>query len=127
MALKVKEVKVVVRPLERDFKEAKEAFEKAESGEPIKDEKIVVESLDTLRKFLTNERLKILHAIKEHEPQSIYELSKIINKDRRNLTRELELLEKWGFIEFKETQDTKKKPKKVPIISYDEIQVNIPV
>lgn len=126
MAGKVKEVRVVVRPLERDFEEVKEAFEKIESGEPIKDEKIVVESLDTLRQFLTNERLKILRAIKKHKPKSIYELSKIINKDRRNLTRELELLEKWGFIEFEETQDTRKKPKK-PVIGYDEIQVNIPV
>jgi len=125
MGMRVKEIKVIVRPLEEDFDEIAEAFKKIEKGEAVKDEKIVVESLDTLRKFLTPERLKILQVIKEHRPKSIYELSKIIKKDRRNLTRDLELLESIGLIEFEKSDD--KKVKKMPVVSYDEIQVSIPV
>ena len=126
--IKVKEIKVVVRPLEEDFSEIAEAFRRIERGEELGElggEKIVVESLDVLRKVLTPERLRILHTIKEKQPESIYELAKLLGRDRSSVVKDLEYLKLLGFVEFEEVRD--KRDKKRPIVAYDEIKISIPV
>ncbi|MBO8182598.1 MAG: HTH domain-containing protein [Archaeoglobus sp.] len=124
--MKVKEIKVVVRPLEEDLEEVVDAFRKVEGREEFKDEKIVVDNLDDLRKILTPERIRILQVIKNRKPNSIYELSKLLERDRSAVMRDLEFLSKLGFVEFKEERWKKRKSKK-PIVPYDEIEVSIPV
>jgi len=57
----MREIKVVVRPLEEDFSEIAEAFRRIERGEELGElggEKIVVESLDVLRKVLGNDAVR---------------------------------------------------------------------
>jgi len=124
--MKVKEIKVVIRPLEEDLEEVVDAFRKVEGREEFKDEKIVVDNLDDLRKILTPERIRILQVIKNGKPNSIYELSKLLERDRSAVMRDLEFLSKLGFVEFKEERWKKRKSKK-PIVPYDEIEVSIPV
>ena len=124
--MKVKEIKVVIRPLEEDLEEVVDAFRKVEGREEFKDEKIVVDNLDDLRKILTPERIRILQVIKNGKPNSIYELSKLLERDRSAVMRDLEFLNKLGFVEFKEERWKKRKSKK-PIVPYDEIEVSIPV
>ncbi len=124
--MRVKEIKVVVRPLEEDLEEVVDAFRKVEEREEFKDEKIVVDNLDDLRKILTPERIRILQVIKNKKPNSIYELSKLLERDRSAVMRDLELLSKLGFVEFKEERWRKRKSKK-PVVPYDEIEVSIPV
>ncbi len=53
-SMRVKEIKVVVRPLDEDLEEVVEAFRRVEKGEEFVEEKIVVSSLDDLRKILTD-------------------------------------------------------------------------
>ena len=125
MAMKVKEIRIVVRPFEEDFDEVVDTFNKIERGEDVKDEKIVVESLDVLRKALTPERLKIIHVIKTKKPESIYELAKILGRDRASVTRDLEYLKLLGLIEFEDVKDVRDKKK--PVVTYDEIVISIPV
>ena len=125
MAMKVKEIRIVVRPSEEDFDEVVDTFNKIERGEDVKDEKIVVESLDVLRKALTPERLRIIHVIKTKKPESIYELAKILGRDRASVTRDLEYLKLLGLIEFEDVKDVRDKKK--PVVTYDEIVISIPV
>jgi len=125
MAMKVKEIRIVVRPFEEDFDEVVDTFNKIERGEDVKDEKIVVESLDVLRKALTPERLKIIHVTKTKKPESIYELSKILGRDRASVTRDIEYLKLLGLIEFEDVKDVRDKKK--PVVTYDEIVISIPV
>ena len=66
-------LKVVVRPVEEDLEEIVDAFKRVERGEDFHEEKIVVESLDILRKILTPERLRILQAIRNERPGSIFQ------------------------------------------------------
>jgi len=57
----MREIKVVVRPLEEDFNEIAEAFRRIERGEELGElggEKIVIESLDVLRKVLGNDAVR---------------------------------------------------------------------
>ena len=123
--MKVKEIKVIIRPLEEDFDEVVEAFKKVEGREEFEEEKIVVESLDVLRKILTPERMRILQVIKNEKPGSIYELAKLLGRDRAAVIRDLEVLQKIGLVEISEEKD--EKGRKKPIVPYDEIVVKIPV
>ena len=124
--MRVKEIKIISRPLDEDRDEIIEAFRRTERGEDFKDEKIVVESLDTLRKVLTPERLKILQTIKTHNPKSVYELAKILDRDRSAVIRDLEVLESLGLVEFSEDKKSGRKRRK-PVVPYDEIYIRIPV
>jgi len=124
--MRVKEIKLIIRPLDEDFDEVVEAFRRIEKGEDIHDEKIVVESLDALRKILTPERLRILQVIRNENPESVYELAKMLNRDRASVIRDLEALEFLGLVEYSEEKKGGRIRKK-PVVPYDEIDVHIPV
>jgi predicted transcriptional regulator len=123
--MRIKEIKVVVRPVDEDYEEIVEAFGKVERREEFKDEKIVVDNLDILRKVLTPERLRIIQTIRTKKPESIYELAKILGRDRAAVIRDLEYLQLLGLVEFEEVKAHRDKKK--PIVPYDEIVVSIPV
>ncbi len=120
----MRKIKIVVRPFEEDLGEVVEAFKKVERREfeEEEEEKIVVDSLDTLRRVLTPERLRILHVIRTRKPESIYELAKILGRDRSSVMKDLEYLKLLGLVEFEEL-DRKKKP----IVTYDEIIIAVPL
>ena len=123
--MRIKEIKVIARPFEEDFDEVVEAFKRIERREEFEEEKIVVESLDVLRKILTPERLRILQVIKNEEPKSIYELAKLLGRDRAAVIRDLKVLQEIGFVEVSKKKDEKGRKKLV--VPYDEIIVKIPV
>ncbi len=56
--------------------------------------------LSELRQLLSNERAKILHVVKDQEPESIYKLAKILKRDFKAVVKDLKLLEKFGFIKL---------------------------
>ncbi len=122
----VRKIKVIVRTLEGDLEEIVDSLKRVERGEEFKDEKIVVESLDVLRKTLTPERLRILQVIRNEKPGSIYELAKLLDRDRAAVVRDLEYLQQLGLVEFEEEKHGKRRSRR-PIVPYDEIEVSIPV
>ena len=94
MKIKAKEIIVEINSPENVGKEVDEIIKKIKKGKKVKPtEKIVVESLDVLRKILTPERIRILHIIKKCHPKSILELSKLLERDRRNLIKDLKYLD----------------------------------
>ncbi len=123
--MKVKEIRVVVRPPEEDFDEIAEAFKRVEKGEEIKEEKIVFNSLEDVRRVLTPERLRIIHTIKMRRPNSIYELAKTLKRDRSSVIKDLEYLKLLGLVELEDVKGVR--DKKRPVVKYDEIVINIPV
>jgi predicted transcriptional regulator len=126
MKVKSKEIIVEMNSPENVSKEVDNIIKKAKSGKPVKPtEKIVVENLDVLRKILTPERMRILHVIKKYKPESILELSEILERDRRNVIKDLNYLEGLGLIEI-----SKKKTKKlikIPSVKFDEVVVRVPI
>ena len=124
--MKVKEIRVVVRPMEEDLEEIVDALKRVERGEEFHEEKIVVENLDVLRKILTPERLRILQVIRSEKPKSIHELAKLLDRDRAAVVRDLEYLQQLGLVEFEEERRGKRRSRK-PVVPYDEIEVSIPV
>lgn len=64
--------------------------------------------LDSLRKDIiamikkAGARLELLHAIRINKPRSIQELSKIVERDFKNVYQDVKLLAEYGLIELKE-------------------------
>lgn len=121
-----RKIRVEITPRKEAWKELLEVARKIDRGEDISYEKLVFDSYEAFRRVMTPERLKILHVIREEEPKSIYELAKLLGRDRRNVIKDLEILEMLGLVEFEEEKHGKRRSRR-PIVPYDEIEVSIPV
>jgi len=58
------------------------------------------EGLMALRQLLSNEKARILDAIKNEKPGSIYELALKLKRPFKAVFDDLKLLERFGFIDF---------------------------
>ena len=124
--MKVRDIKISIKSDNDFFKEVKEVWEKLEKGQKVKKhEGISFESLEAMRKVLTEERLRILKTIKKEHPQSIYELAKILRRDIKNTFDDVQFLAQAGLIELKKTKDGREKT--TPRVNYDRILLEIPV
>ncbi len=84
------------------------------------------EGLSTVRKLLSNERLKILHILKVRQPKSIYELSRALERDFKAVSSDIKLLERFGFIELV-SENSGKRPRIRPILAVDSVNINIKI
>ena len=67
--------------------------------------------------------LILLKTIKEKKPQSIYELSKILHRDIKNVNNDVAKLSELGFITLKKSKE--KRMKVSPSVDYDKILFEI--
>ncbi len=124
--MKVRNIKISIKSDEELFNEVKGVCEKLERGEKVKKhEGISFESLEAMRKVLTEKRLKILRTIKKNHPQSIYELAKMLHRDIKNTFDDVQFLAQAGLIELKKTKNGREKT--TPTVNYDKILLEIPV
>jgi predicted transcriptional regulator len=79
--------------------------------------------LSQLRQILSNERAKLINTIKTKNPESMYHLSKIAKRDFKSVQKDLEILQKFGIIEFKKESVGKRKKLK-PVLAIDKLQIN---
>lgn len=71
------------------------------------------ESFGELNKILTPKRLELIDVIKLKNPESIYELAKLLKRDQGNVTKDVNILHQKGFLELtknKEGERTKVQP-----------------
>lgn len=85
--------------------------------EIIEDGKTIITEKLTLGKL----EMELLNFIKNEKPQSIRELARMIHKDIRTVHPKVKELEKEGLIEFKKGP----KNKKIPVMSYDKIEIAV--
>lgn len=79
-----------------------------------------------LRQLLSNEKARILNAIKTQNPVSIYDLAKKLDRGFKSVSDDIKLLERFGFIELIE-EKTKKRKRHVPKIVVDTITIHLKV
>jgi predicted transcriptional regulator len=77
-----------------------------------------------LRQVLSNEKARILNAIKNQKPKSIYGLAKFLGRDFKSVSEDLKLLERFGFIDFHE-QKTGKRIAHVPFLDASRMEIII--
>ena len=124
--MKVKNIKIGVRSLDTAFEEWAQTFEKVRRGKKIdKRRGVYFTSLEAMRKVLTEKRLELLHIIKEQQPDSVYELSKIVKRDLKNINSDLDLLRDIGLVSMSKAR--KGRERVIPRVNYDKIQLEIGV
>ena len=79
-----------------------------------------------LRQLLSNEKARILHAIKNQNPISIYDLAKKLNRGFKSVNDDLKLLQRFGFIELIE-EKTKNRKRHKPMIISDVITIHFKI
>lgn len=124
--MKIRNIKMGVRSLDMALQEWAETFEKVRRGKKVdKSRGAYFTSLEAMRKVLTEKRLELLHVIKEQQPDSVYELSKLVKRDIKNVNEDLELLKDIGLVSITKAREGRERV--VPRVNYDKIQLEIGV
>lgn len=92
--------------------------EPAESADPT----LSVENLETFGRLFRPTNLELLEAIAEHQPESIRELARLVDRHPPDVLDNVTELEDYGLIELEEHGRSKR-----PVIWYDEIDADIPL
>lgn len=105
--------------LKRDLNDISEG----KSVEP--ESTISFDTVKTMKKFISDERVRILKVIKKYNPASIYELAKLLKRDTKNVSNDVYYLSELGLIEIEKTKEGRAKTK--PVVDYDKIVVEIAI
>ena len=124
--MKIRKIAIGIKPLKNSLHEFAATWDKLQRGEKIeKKSEIHFETIDVMRKVLTNKRLTVLKTIKEEEPRSVYELARLLNRDLKNVNQDLQMLIDLGLVTVEQIRDDKKRI--IPHVEYDKILLEIPV
>ena len=100
--MKVKRLKVGVRPLEEGLREFGDTLKELRAGRKVpKRTGVYFVSVEAMRQVLTEPRLALLHAIRTCRPQSIAALAKLARRDFKNVRADVKILSDLGLVESK--------------------------
>ncbi|MGO9604484.1 MAG: ArsR family transcriptional regulator [Candidatus Binataceae bacterium] len=123
----MKTVTFTIEPFTQSLKRFRETFKAVQAGRQVKPEELVgFTSLEAARNFLTRERLALLHTIKSRNPNSIYELAKLAERDLKNVQEDVRILERHGLVRIDKRSRGSRKVK-VPRVPFEEIALKIAI
>ncbi len=122
--MKVRRIKIGIRPPEDSLKEARSIARRIDAGEklPEREEELYFSNMEKLRTVLSPKRLALLWAIAEHTPQSVRELAGQVGRNIKNVSQDLAVLSRLGLVECKEQR---RGVAHAPTLPYDEINLRI--
>ena len=124
--MKIRKVRVGIKDLKTALNEFVEIGKAVEEGKPVKKEKgVYFTSVEAFRKAITPKRLALLKAIKTEKPSSVRQLSKIAERDVKNVSTDIKFLEQVGLVDIKRNDKTEKEI--TPSVNYDRILFEIAV
>ena len=125
--IKTKELRLYIEDTAEFKKKVKEELKAIDrnKAKKFKEDSITFQSLDQLRKFLTNKRLELLKIIRHKKPKSVYELAKLVERTPENVNTDIKLLEQLGFVETTKIREVREKV--VPEVIYDKMTLEINV
>ncbi|HLE48086.1 MAG TPA: HTH domain-containing protein [Candidatus Thermoplasmatota archaeon] len=75
-----------------------------DAGRPMRPKAVLgFDSLESLRKFLTPQRQLLYRVLKRKQPQSVYELAKMLGRDRKAVAEDLKVLQEMMLVRFRTT------------------------
>jgi predicted transcriptional regulator len=80
--------------------------------------------ISELRQLLSNEKAKLLHIAKTKQPESVYKLAKLLNRDFKSVRHDIRILEKFGMIELVASHKQGRERLR-PIVDTDQIIITI--
>lgn len=102
-----------------------DAFNQAldgDDGEHDAPRRLSFETTDQLGQVFTPRSIDLLQAIAQEEPGSIREAARLVDRDIKQVSENLERLEAFDVVEFVEEGRSKR-----PIVRYDEIDIQLPL
>ncbi len=121
-----KVIKISVTSMRDVLNQFASTLAKARRGEEVEPHTgISFESIEGLRNVLTRRRLELLSVIRHRKPRSVYELSKLLNRDLKSVNTDLKVLEQNDFVELKKVND--KRQRVIPIVEFDKIDIRVKV
>ena len=118
--MKEKNIKIGLATESEINREFIEAWHKAEKEEiELPEERLYFMEPSNFFQVLTKRRIALLKALHNHGISSIRELSRLLNRDYKNVYQDVQLLKKAGLIH----QDTAKKI----YVPWDKIKAEIPL
>lgn len=106
------------------FEDFKSVATKIKKGKAPKSPhyEISFESEKDFNRFLKN--IKILMAILHHQPESIYELAKVCDRDLANVKKVLKFFEEIGAVRIEKKTKSGRQVKK-PVVDYSRIEFDL--
>ena len=106
---------------ERTRQERLERIEAAERGESVEERHILnIEQERDVARILSEVNLELLRTIAEQEPQSMRETAELVDRDFKEVHRNLTELETLNLVEFEQEGRSKR-----PIVPFDEMKLDI--
>ena len=102
-----------------------EAFDRALAGDASGEgapHRLSLETTDQLAQVFTPCAIDLLQAIAREEPGSIREAARLVDRDIKQVSENLDRLEEYGVVEFVEDGRAKR-----PVVPYDEIDIQLPL
>ncbi len=114
---------VRVDDADRTRAETREAIAAMERGESVADKHVLdLETEADLARLVSETNLELLRTIAQQSPQSMRETATLVERDFKEVHRNLRELAEFGVIEFEEDGRAKR-----PVIRFDELVIDIPV
>src|SRR5881396_2753235 len=106
----------------------RETFKDVEAGRRVsRRDGVYFTSIEAARNLLTPNRLTLLRAVRSGRPGSIYELSRMVNRDLKNVQDDLRILETYGLVRMADATRTGKRRVRVPRSLFDQIELKIAI
>ena len=77
-----------------------------------------------VRQLLSNEKARLLHIAKTKQPESVYKLAKLLNRDFKSVRQDIRLLEKFGMVELVASHKQGRERLR-PIVDADQLIITI--
>jgi len=102
----------------REFRQKVEALENDEDAPEVM--RVLNVTDEQLQRLTSSKNVELLRAVSEHDPGSINELAEVLDRDYKEVHRNVKKLEGIGVVELEEDGRAKK-----PVFGYDEIDIQI--
>lgn len=104
-----------------DRTDLQETLAALDDGEPVEKRpaRLTVESLETFGRIFRPTNMELLEALASHDPESIRELARIVDRHPPEVTENVTELADYGLVELEDNGRAKR-----PVLWYDEIEVS---
>ena len=118
-------LKVTVGERDRLDQRTRHRIKVAQECEELDDAQPILDfgSYAELSRLLSQKNLELMEAIFEHEPESIREAAELVDRDYKQVHRNLSELEDIGVIEFEGGGSGRAKK---PVLAYEGLEIDIP-
>lgn len=114
-------LQVRVGETEHTRQEAREKIAALERGEDVDDMLVLnLPNYAELARLMREKNLELLRALAQHDPASIREAAELVDRDYKEVHRNLSELETLGVVEFEDVGRSKR-----PVVCFDELEIDV--